>query len=778
MKELLTVVKPDKIFIFAVFVFVIGAGVYVHSITSRFEAELDAFTRNQSQDMARIITATESVESDLRQLQYSNKQQNFELVISSMKKLRMLVRSVSDDHDYAPGTTKSIGLQLIQPLIQDVMRWLNEGIGSEPPNSATVRQIIGQRLYVARVSLENLQQKSSEQSLDLLTDLSIQQKSFGQTVILLLLGLAALLTAAALLYARNRQTQENLWHQRKLVTDSINNINEGFILTAPNGRARVVNNALSVMCAPLAESLKEGVPYYNALEHALLSGAMSRIDTRKLENSNDSASGAEQFEGFQALYRTQNGLYLRATERETGDGGKVVTLTDITDLKLVEDKLQYQANYDFLTGIANRSYYVERLNEALARARRHNHKVALLQFDLDKFKQVNDTLGHAVGDQLLVHTASRIKRNLREIDLAARTGGDEFVAIIDQIVDQKEAVVSAERIVAELYQELEINGVKIDFSTSIGIAVFPDHAEDADTLMQHADIACYQAKASGRNNFQLYGANMKEQAIGMMTLETNLRSAIDEDALFIDYQPYVDLKTRKLCGVEALSRWYDSKLGLVAPARFIPVAEKTGLISILGEQVLQKVFQQLSFWQESGMAKLQVAINLSQRQLFQPALAECVDRLSKEYKVDPSDILFEVNEAAITQDPELASQHLGRLAERNIRFVIDDYGKGNSSLHRIKNLPIEALKIDGGFTRRLQDDAATQDVVAAIISSASNLQLATIAECVENEEQIRLLEELGCTMIQGYYIGEPQSAERINENFKGQELEWMARKIA
>jgi len=778
MTSMRSIIKPDKLLLLAVFAFALGAGFYVHSITSSFESELDAYSRDQSTDMARIITSIESVEEDLRQLNYTSKQQHFELVISSFNKLRSLVHSVSEEHDYAPRANKTIGLQLIQPLVHDVTRWLSEGIGQEPPNSLTVRKVIGQRLYLSRVALENLQEKSNNQTVDLLTNQIAQLKSFGRTVIFLLIGLAGILTAADLLYSRNRQTRENLWHQRKLVSDSINNINEGFILTAPNGRAQVVNNALTAMCQPLADALNDGMPYVNALEHTLISGAMHRIDTRKLENANIAPDSESQADTFQALYRTHDGLYLRATERDTGDGGRVITLTDITDLKLIEDKLQYQANYDFLTGIANRSYYVERLNDALARAKRHDHKVALLQFDLDKFKQVNDTLGHAVGDQLLIHTASRIKRNLREIDLAARTGGDEFVAIIDQIVDQKEAIVSAERIVSELYQELEINGIQVDFSTSIGIAVFPDHADDADTLMQHADIACYQAKASGRNNYQLYGADMKEQAMGLMTLESNLRKAIEEDSLFIDYQPFLSLSTGELSGVEAFSRWYDSELGLVPPAQFIPVAEKNGLIAVLGEQVLEKVFHRLSLWKDNKMMNTQIAINLTKRQLFQPALTDIIDRLSSEYSVDPSRILFEVTESSISEDPEVAAQHLHKLAERNIKFVIDDYGKGNSSLLRIKNLPIKALKIDGEFVRRLVVDSGTQDIVAAMISSATNLQLDTIAECVETEEQVAILKELGCTMIQGFYTGEPQLPEQIEQFQQHSSTRSLNRKIA
>ncbi|MBX2825048.1 MAG: EAL domain-containing protein [Gammaproteobacteria bacterium] len=760
--------RLDLVIAILLVAFAIAAGIYVQQVANRFESDLALQAGSRNHDVGRIVASLSSLEDDLRGLSFGNRQQNMQVVQSSFLKSRALVEEISRTYDFHTEVPQTQALEIAHPLMQDLSVWLESGIANQAATSATVQRIASQRVYLARTQLEKIYEQANMQTLDLIKNQSRQVRSFSNTVILLMASLLVLLIFARFLYARNRQAQARLWHQRKLVTDSINNINEGFILTDRTGMARVINTAMPRMCQSLAKQLEDNIPYSVAIDAAVEAGVLNRLRSRQVAATDSADTGNSEgtaTRGEQTEYRTDTGLYLRVTERDTQDGGRVVTFTDITDLKNTEDKLQRQANYDYLTGIANRSYYVERLTESLARARRHSHKVALMQFDLDRFKQVNDTLGHAVGDELLVQTASRIKRNLREIDLAARTGGDEFVAIIDQINDEEEAIASAERIANELRQELVIDGIHVDFSASIGIAVYPDHARDIEALMQHADIACYRAKDSGRNNYQLYGTDMKVQAMELVTLETRLRRAIEQNELYVDYQPHMNVATGELSGVEAFSRWHDEKLGNVSPDQFIPVADKNGLITKLGEQVLEKVFAQLQAWQQHGLEGIQVAINISQRQLFQPNLTEVIDSCAERYGVDPGCILMEITENVINDEGESATQRLMALAERNIKFVLDDYGKGASSLIRIKNLPIKALKIDGDFIRNIVTDSATREIVGAMISSATNLHLDTIAECVESEEQMSLLREMGCTIVQGYYVGAPQTADDIERSY-------------
>lgn len=573
-----------------------------------------------------------------------------------------------------------------------------------------------------------------------------------------------LLLVSMLMHLPNRFKRVRMRQEQQLISASIDEINEGFILIDATGRAMVVNATLPKLIPSLAELL-ESTPYKEAMTRLLDSHALTQLGRRQ-EHQNPKSPN--RVDGHRSEFRTAEGLFLRVSESNLRAGGQVITFTDITDLKNIEDKLHRQANYDYLTGIANRNHFLQRLEESIERAKRTDRKVALMQFDLDKFKQVNDTLGHAVGDELLVETARRIKNNLRQIDLAARTGGDEFVAIIDQITDQNEAIISAERILTELYQELEIDGMQVDFSASIGIAIFPDHAHDSTTLMQHSDLACYRAKEQGRNNFQIYGSDLKVQAVAMVTLESRLRKAIDEDSLFVTYQPHLHLESNELQYVEAFSRWHDEQLGTVSPDQFIPIAEKNGLITRLGDQVMRKVFAQLKLWQEQGFDKMQVAVNVSQRQLYQPHFVDNVVALSKEYEVDTKNLLLEIKEQVIAEHNDTSKQRLVALAEHNIRFVLDDYGVGSSSLMNIRNLPIYALKIDGGFIRRITTDEPTREIVRAMISSAKNLQLDTIAECVETAEEAALLKQMGCTMIQGYYVGSPKTSTEVVKHYHAQ----------
>ena len=753
----------------------VGVAVYVQNINERFDRDRQLQVESKSHEVARMAEALGSLEDDILSTTFNISEQSFELVQASLTKASSLIQNLSNKHDFETVDSQTQALEIALPLMDDLAVWLQHGFDHQSPDSVTVARIAGQRVYLARVQLEQIYSRAREKTAFLLTQQSKQLKSFGGTVVLLMISFLGVMFLAGIFYSRNRQAEKDLWKQQALVSDSLNNINEGFVLINPQGVARMVNSSLHRMCRQLAYELEIGHNYESALKKVL--------DAKNLiQVGDDGGSSLEPNQvtdrQAQSEYYTHSGDYLRVNERDTNDGGKVITFTDITDLKNTEDKLQRQANYDYLTGIANRSYYVQRLHEALSRARRHGHKVALMQFDLDKFKQVNDTLGHAVGDELLIETAKRIKRNLRDVDLAARIGGDEFAAIIDQINDQEEALSSAERIMQELYQKLQIEGIEIDFSASIGIAVFPDHANDIESLMQHADIACYRAKASGRNNCQLYGSDMKVQAMELMTLESRLRKAVEKDQLSIEYQSHMRLETNEYACVEVFSRWHDEKLGEVSPAKFIPIAEKNGLITVLGDQILGKVFAQLREWEAHGLTDIKVAINISQRQLFQPNLPATIDRLSEEFSVDPGKVLFEITESSITSDAELASERLNELAERGISFVLDDYGKGNSSLHRIVKLPISALKIDGSFIQNLTADDESRDIVQAMISSASTLNLETIAECVETPEQVELLRDLGCTTIQGYFVGEPQPADQVLLTHQPDPLDQQARKSA
>ena len=735
----------------------------VDRYSNRFEQELEAESRGKHRLISELVTTLAALEQDIRAAGSRMGDDQLVPIVATLDKAEGLLRSRIGEHDFAEDDDYTRALAIAAPAIDDVSEWMRRGIAGLEPYEPTVLRIASQRVYLVKVQLQKAENAANARTLMLMQKLSKQLKTFGNTVKALIAGLAFLLLMLMGYAERTQRTRLRLWHERKLTSESINNINEGFVLTDEHGKVLVVNRTLPELCAPLAGAL-EHMPFDTAVQQTLDAGALTLAPADTL----DETHAGEQHTAAQERQEliTSSGRYLRMTNRATTDGGRVITLTDITDLKQTQEKLHLQANYDYLTSIANRSYYVTRLQEALAAARRHDHKVALMQFDLDKFKQVNDTLGHDAGDELLIETAQRIKRNLRENDLAARIGGDEFAAILTAVQDESEVISSADRIIKELRQELHINGAQIDFSASIGIAIFPDHANDLESLIKHADIACYRAKDSGRNNYKIYGADMRVQAMEAMTLETKLRKAVELDELYLNYQPQLLLDDDRINMVEAFSRWHDSALGDVTPDRFIPVADKNGLIATLGEQVLEKSFAQLRDWDNQGVSDITIAVNISRRQLYLPTLPEIIDKFSEQYEVAPERLALEITENIIADDWQEAAEKLSVLADRGIGIIVDDYGSGTSSLMRIKELPIKALKIDGQFTRRLCEDSATLDIVSAIVSSAVTLRIDTIAENVETSEQVELLRSIGCTAIQGYYVGAPQTATDFVSTYK------------
>ncbi len=761
----------------------------VHGYSKRFETELAQESQANHHRISELVTTLASLERSIRTSEARLTRERLSSIRTSVTVARELVEARQKSHTFLTDGPYSQALARMVPLMNDVESWLTDGFASLSPSDPIVLRATSQQIYLTKLHLRRSASEANAGTMRLLAQQSGQISNFAGVVILLIGTMCVMMIWAWLLHAKNRRSQARLWHERKLTSDSINNINEGFVLTDANGKVLVVNETLPRLSPALGKQL-ESFPYSMALANCInannLSVSEQNDEAQKLalrssdqpldssvvdnqpEDSTEAPTTAVSSEHIAAHAQvmellTEEGLSLRVTNKLTGDGGRVITFTNISDLKATQEKLHLQANYDYLTGIANRSYYVMRLNEALAAARRHGHKVALMQFDLDKFKQVNDTLGHDVGDKLLISTASRIKSNLREFDLAARIGGDEFAAILDHVKSEDEVVATADRIINELREVLEIDGVKIDFSASIGVAIFPDHASDIESLIKHADIACYRAKDSGRNNYKLYGADMKVEALQLRTLETKLRRAIDRDELSLIYQQQMQLEDGSVKRVEAFSRWHDVKLGNVPPHQFIPIAEKSGQIAKLGEQVLEKAYKQLHQWREQGINDVTIAVNITKRNLFLPTLPETLDRLSSRYGLSASKISFEITEDSISEDPLEAANVLNVLAERGVHFIIDDYGMGTSSLPRIKQLPIDALKIDGEFTTRLTEDQSARDIVAAIISSATSLRIDTVAENVETTEQIEILREMGCTAVQGYYVGQLQSAEELTE---------------
>lgn len=450
------------------------------------------------------------------------------------------------------------------------------------------------------------------------------------------------------------------------------------------------------------------------------------------------------------------------------DGNPIYTvpvIQDITRRKEAEAQIRELAYYDCLTKLPNRSLFNDRLEQVLAQAKRHNGNFSLMYLDLDRFKGVNDTLGHAVGDIMLCQTATRLIECLRENDTVARLGGDEFVILLSDYRDEDNLPKIAMKILKRLAEPYDL-GIREAFgSTSIGIALYPIDAESPADLLRCADMAMYAAKNSGGNAFRFYSEEMNTQAVARMDLEANLRRALDKGEFFVEYQPQVDLMTNKVAGVEALLRWQHPQLGVIPPARFIPLAEETNLILPLGEWVMQEVFEQRVRWEQEGYLPFRIAINVSGRQFAQTDFVETVKHLLNKTGVNPKLLEFEMTESVVMNDIAATVVTLDALRALGINIAIDDFGTGYSSLSCLKHLPLNRLKIDKSFITELQTNSEDRAIVEATIAMAKKLHLQVTAEGVETEGQYGFVQNRECNEVQGFYFSRPLSAQAIADRW-------------
>ncbi len=434
---------------------------------------------------------------------------------------------------------------------------------------------------------------------------------------------------------------------------------------------------------------------------------------------------------------------------------------DISERKRAEKEVQRLAFFDTLTGLPNRTLLQDRLREALMISARDDHGVAVLFLDLDRFKPINDSMGHAVGDGLLKAVGNRLLRCVRESDTVGRLGGDEFVVILPMIEHGLDAVRVAKAVMEQLAEPFEFDHREIYTSCSIGIALFPIDGDEADTLIRNADMAMYAAKQRGRNNYQFFSAEMNRRASERLDMETRLRRALREQEIHVFYQPQLDVAKGRVTGVEALVRWRDPELGMVPPRRFIPLAEETGLILPLGEMVLSQACAQVKEWQAAGAPSLTVAVNLSAFQLKQGDIAETVHRVLATTGLAPGSLELELTESMLMDHAKATVGTLQTLKAMGLRLSIDDFGTGYSSLHYLKDFPIDRIKVAQEFVRDISADPGDAAIVETIIAMTASLGMEVMAEGVENIEQLRFLRSRGCLQMQGFYFAKPMSADSI-----------------
>ena len=467
-----------------------------------------------------------------------------------------------------------------------------------------------------------------------------------------------------------------------------------------------------------------------------------------------------------ALRRARDELELRVLERTTE-----LTATNEQLQKEIFERMQAErriwqvAHHDALTGLPNRALLHDRLEQALAQASRDNHRVGVMFLDLDRFKSINDTLGHTVGDELLRHVAARLSGAVRAVDTVSRLGGDEFIIILREIGGADDAVLVAEKVIAALAAPVHVLGHELRATPSIGVCIFPDDGSGALQLMKNADTAMYYAKAQGRNTFRFFTQSMNDEATRFFHLEQQLARALGNNELLLHYQPLIDHGAAAVCGLEALVRWQHPETGMMSPADFIPVAEETGLILPIGEWVLAEALRQNRRWQEEGRALVPVSVNLSPRQFRQKSLVDTVRLLLAEARQPARLLELEITESSLMQDVEEALDKLRELSAMGVRLVIDDFGTGYSSLNHLKRFPVHKLKIDQSFVRDLGIDWDDGAIVSAIVGLGRALNLETLAEGVETQEQLDMLLNYGCGKFQGYYFSKPLPADMADALF-------------
>ena len=463
------------------------------------------------------------------------------------------------------------------------------------------------------------------------------------------------------------------------------------------------------------------------------------------------------------------------------------TIQDVTEQQQAQDRIRYLANYDSLTGLANRRLFKERLARSIDYAAAKRHLLALLFLDLDRFKRINDTLGHSAGDQLLRAVADRLRDRVRDSDVVGRAegeadsdppvsrlGGDEFTVLLSKLSDPKDAGDVAKRILEALPEPISVEGHEIWTTGSIGIAVYPMDGEDVETLLKNADAAMYHAKENQRNSYHFFSKSMNAALVRKLALESRLRDALASEEFRLHYQPRFDLQTGKVVGMEALLRWEHPELGVVSPKEFIPVTEEAGLITEIGSWVLHAACAQTRAWQDEGYPRLLVSVNVSSRQFSYRDITASVTQALRDADLDPHDLELEITESVIIRDDEATALTLRDLRSMGVRVALDDFGTGYSSLSYLTRFPLDTLKMDLAFIRDVATDPSAAGVVTGVIAMAHSLSLRVVAEGVDSEDQAKILRQMECDEVQGFlYSGAlpPNEFARFLRKLEGEAVD-------
>ncbi|MEH6812054.1 MAG: EAL domain-containing protein [Motiliproteus sp.] len=551
-----------------------------------------------------------------------------------------------------------------------------------------------------------------------------------------------------------RKAEQNL----RILSQAVSQSPVSIIITDNTGSIEYVNQAFTTITGYSSEEVKGNTP-------RMLSSGKTAFATYQQLWTTILAGG--EWEGEICNRKKSGELHWEYTHiSPVKDENDVIThflsiKQDVTEKKAQQEKILYQAQYDSLTDLPNRMLALDRLESTIRQSRRNNIKAILMFIDLDGFKHINDSLGHDVGDVLLIQAARRLRDSVRAVDTVARHGGDEFLVIMGGIEDRDDGLPVVENLLSAFADPFKIAGNDLVVTASIGLALYPDDGEDANVMLRNADMAMYQAKDNGRNTFHFYNPSIHEHLSKRLELEKYLRHAISKQELSLAYQPIIDMDGERVVAVEALLRWSCGALGEVSPVQFIPLAEQTGLIIEIGNWVIENACQQLKQWHNMGYPHLSVSVNISPRQIQGEDLHQTILQHLHTNELAAEQLILEMTEGMLIRNPAEARRILISLKDLGVQLAMDDFGTGYSSLSNLKNYPFDLLKIDREFVFDIEDDPADRAMVLAAINMGKGLGLKTIAEGVETQRQLDLLRDMGCDRVQGYFHSKPLKAEQL-----------------
>ena len=546
-----------------------------------------------------------------------------------------------------------------------------------------------------------------------------------------------------------------------LAGDIMTNASEGIVVYDLEMRCQVWNRFMEELTGLRAPDVigKRAADFFPALGEQPIEDVLGRAlegETVSLAETTYIVPGTDRQGWISVSYRPQH-----------DDKGNVTAVIghvrDLTEKKRAEQQMEYQSYHDALTGLANRRLFQEHLTLAIALAQRKRRPVVVLFLDLDHFKVINDSLGHTLGDALLREIATRLRTSVREGDVVARVGGDEFTIVLQELEKKEDAAAMAQRVLRIIAEPIDIDGQRLYLTASIGMAVYPDDGEDAETLVKNADNAMYRAKAVGRNCYEMSTQELSRSMQERMTLESGLHQAMEREEFEVYYQPQIDIRTMRIIGMEALLRWRHPERGLMLPGSFLSVAEERGFIVLIGDWVLRTALNQARVFRDMGFPDFRVAVNLSARQFRELSLADGIESAVKNARIDPQCLELEITESVAMENVDLTFKVLERLRRTGISIAIDDFGMGHSSLSYLKKFPIDALKIDRNFVEDLPDRFEDAAIVRSVIELAQGLNLRVVAEGVETKPQLDFLKAHGCREVQGFYFGFPVPALQFQE---------------